>query len=136
MVFAFGFNDASSVDGGGLQIVLSESIDYARKIMLEAKSTGETLWVGPTPLDESVNPLQTEYASWISYNRNIAAYDSAYAELAGELEIPYLQLLPKFVEDQRYLQALEAGDKVHPGDDGYAMIAEHIASWKAWKQYQ
>ncbi len=23
-------------------------------------------------------------------------------------------------------------DKVHPGDDGYAMIAERIASWDKW----
>ncbi len=136
MIFAFGFNDASRVDGGGLQVDLSESLACARNMLFEAKSTGAILWIGPTPLDESVNPLRTEYASWITYNLDIGRYDVAYAELARELEIPYLQLFPRFVQDPRYLRALTEGDKVHPGDDGYAMIAEQVASWAAWQQFQ
>jgi acyl-CoA thioesterase-1 len=136
LLFAFGFNDASRVDGGELQIDLFESVSYARKIMLEAKSIGDTLWIGPTPLDESVNPLRTDYATWIAYNADIARYDTAFAELARELAIPYLQLFPQFVEDPRYFRALNAGDKVHPADDGYALIAEHITNWEAWQQAQ
>lgn len=136
MLFSFGFNDASRVDGGGLQIDLCESLACARDLLLEAKSTGATLWIGPTPLDESVNPLRTEYASWITYNLDIGRYDAAYAELAQALEIPYLQLFPRFLQDPRYLRALGAGDRVHPGDDGYAMIAERVASWAAWQAYR
>jgi acyl-CoA thioesterase I len=75
MLFAFGFNDASRPNGGGLQVALQDSIACARELMLAAKSLGEVLWVGPTPLDESVNPLVTPFASWNTYNAEIALYD-------------------------------------------------------------
>lgn len=136
MLFAFGFNDASRADGSGVQIELSDSIACARELMTAAKSAGELLWIGPTPLDESVNPLVTDFASWISYNTDLARYDAAYANLANELEIPYLRLSPEFLQSQRYLVALADGDKVHPGDDGYALIAERIAGWEPWLQFQ
>jgi lysophospholipase L1-like esterase len=129
MLFAFGFNDASRADGGDLQVDLASSIAAATSIFIEAKSTSEVLWIGPTPLDERVNPLQTEYASWETLNTDLARYDEAYAALAGELQIDYLRLFPEFLHSDRYHAALGAGDGIHPGDDGYAQIAQRIASW-------
>lgn len=132
ILFAFGFNDASSRDNGALQVDLATSLATARAMLLEAKAFSNVLWIGPTPLDESVNPLQTDYASWVTYNTDIARYNTAYRELAQETEIDYLSLLPDFLKSQRYQAALIAGDKVHPGGDGYAFIAEQIAAWNAW----
>ena len=132
MLFAFGFNDAAKADGGDLQVDLTTSINTARAILDEAKSISEVLWIGPTPLDESVNPMQTEFASWDMRNADIASYDEAYANLALEIGVAYLGLFPEFVSSPRYQAALVAGDRVHPGDDGYAMIAERIASWDEW----
>ena len=136
ILFAFGFNDASRPANGELQVELDDSIAASRQLLLEAKSISELLWVGPTPLDESVNPLRTEFDTWYTYNDEIARYDAAYAELAREIGIDYLRLFPEFLNSPRYLAALNAGDKVHPGDDGYAMIAESIASWESWLRYQ
>lgn len=135
-LFAFGFNDASNPNGNGLQVGLEQSVACARRMLQSSKSLGATLWIGPTPLDESVNPLVTEYASWITYNADLERYDAAYAGLAAELGIPYLRLFPDFVDDPRYLRALADGDGIHPGDDGYAMIAERIGAWDAWRQYR
>jgi acyl-CoA thioesterase I len=135
MLFAFGFNDASAADGGGLQVALEDSVNNAREIITAAKSIGDLLWIGPTPLDETVNPLQTPFASWLTYNADIERYDAAYAELAQALDVDYLRLFPEFARSERYAAALLAGDKVHPGDDGYAMIAERIAAWDRWRQY-
>jgi lysophospholipase L1-like esterase len=135
MLFAFGFNDASAADGGDLQVALADSLNNARAIISAAKSTNELLWIGPTPLDESVNPLQTPYASWITRNADIEHYDAAYAELARSLDVDYLGLYPEFASSPRYAAALVAGDRVHPGDDGYALIAERIAAWDKWQQY-
>jgi len=132
MLFAFGFNDAARADGGDIQIDLAASIVNARKLLTEAKSVSEVLWIGPTPLDESVNPMQTEFACWDMRNRDIARYDAAYAELAVEIGIDYLRLFPEFLHSERYQAALLAGDRVHPGADGYAMIAERIAGWDSW----
>jgi lysophospholipase L1-like esterase len=135
MLFAFGFNDASAADGGELQVALADSVSNARAIISAAKSTSELLWIGPTPLDENVNPLQTPYASWITRNADIERYDTAYAELALALGVEYLRLYPEFASSPRYAAALVDGDGVHPGDDGYAMIAERIAAWGKWQQY-
>ena len=132
MLFAFGFNDAARADGGDVQVDLAASIANASNLLTEAKSVSEVLWIGPTPLDESVNPMQTEFACWDMRNRDIERYDAAYAELAVEIGIDYLQLFPEFLVSPRYQAALVAGDKVHPGDDGYAMIAERIAGWDKW----
>jgi len=135
MLFAFGFNDSAKPDAGEVQVDLAASIANATSVLTEARSVSEVLWVGPTPLDESVNPMQTEFACWDMRNRDIARYDEAYTDLAHEIGVDYLRLFPEFLHSKRYQAALQAGDKVHPGDDGYAMIAEAIASWDKWLQH-
>ena len=132
-IFAFGFNDAAHADGGGPQVELAASLDIARELLTSAKAIADVLWIGPTPLDESVNPMKTPYASWEMRNAEIERYDAAYAQLAGEIGIAYLRLFADFLDDPRYRAALLAGDGVHPGDDGYALIAERIAAWSAWR---
>ncbi len=134
LVFAFGFNDASRRDGGGLQVPLPLSLENARSIIAEAQALSDVLWIGPTPLDEAANPLQTPYASWETRNTDIAEYDSAYAGLAGELGVDYLSLYPEFETSERFHAALAAYDGVHPADDGYALIAETVAGWDAWQR--
>ncbi len=133
LLFAFGFNDAARTDDNGPQVALGESVATARAIFDAARPVSGILWIGPTPLDESVNPVQTPYARWEMRNAEIARYDAAYVELARELGIDYLRLFDDFAASARYRAALRAGDRVHPGDDGYAMIAERIAAWDAWK---
>jgi len=132
LVFAFGFNDAAQADGGGPQVELAESVATAREMLTAARGVSQLLWIGPTPLDETVNPMQTSVASWQMYNAEIARYDEAYSRLAEDLGIDYLRLFPEFAASRRYHAALAAGDGVHPGDDGYAMIAERIAAWDSW----
>ena len=134
LLFAFGFNDAARADGGDCQVDLNTSVANARDILTAARNLSTVLWVGPTPLDERVNPMQTEYACWDMRNADIERYDKAYAELAKDIGVDYLQLFPGYRQSRRYSAALEAGDRVHPGDDGYAMIAESIAAWQAWQR--
>lgn len=132
LLFAFGFNDAAKTDGNDFQVDLATSVATAHKLLTRAQTVSEVLWIGPTPLDESVNPMLTEYACWDMRNADIARYDAAYAALAADIGVDYLQLFPDFLANPRYQAALLAGDKVHPGDDGYALISEHIAAWDKW----
>jgi lysophospholipase L1-like esterase len=132
LIFAFGFNDAAHADGSGPQLELADSVATARELLSAAQQVSSLLWIGPTPLDEAVNPMPTPVASWEMHNAEIARYDTAYAQLAAELGIDYLPLFAEFVDSPRYRAALAAGDRVHPGDDGYAMIAERIAAWDSW----
>lgn len=134
LLFAFGFNDAARADGGECQVDLADSVANARRILCAARTLSRVLWIGPTPLDESVNPMQTDYASWDMRNDEIASYDAAYAELAAEIEVDYLSLFADFLQSSRYRAALVKSDRVHPDDNGYAMIAERIKTWPAWQK--
>jgi lysophospholipase L1-like esterase len=134
MLFAFGFNDAAKADGNDFQVDFDTSTATARSLLTAAQGLSQVLWIGPTPLDESVNPLRTEYACWDMRNADIARYDEAYSKIARAIGVDYLQLFPEFSNSPRYQAALLAGDRVHPGDDGYAMIAERIAAWEPWRE--
>ena len=132
-VFAFGFNDAACLDGGDEQVSIEVSCALARNILTNASVRSPVLWVGPTPLDETVNPLRTRNNLWEMSNQRLAQYDEAYAKLAQDLGVSYLRLFPDFIASDRYRAALRDGDKVHPGQDGYAMIAERICAWPRWE---
>ncbi len=67
--------------------------------------------------------MQTDFASWDMRSADIARYDQAYSDLALDISVDYLRHFPDFLQSSRYQAALVAGDKVYPGDDGYAMIA-------------
>jgi len=56
------------------------------------------------------------------------------AKPANQLGVDYLRLFPEFLQSPRYRAALLNGDKVHPADDGYAMIAEYIGDWDKWRE--
>ena len=136
LIFAFGFNDAARADGDLPQVDLASSLANARTLLGAARTLSTVLWIGPAPLDESVNPMPSRGVVWTMYNAEIAAYDEAYAELARQIGIDYLPLYPRLAGDARYLRALRDGDRVHPADDGYAVIAEAIAAWPAWRALQ
>lgn len=133
-VFAYGFNDACNPDGRGLQVELSQSLSLSRTMLLAADIIGPVLWVGPTPLDETVNPfVGGSGVVWDIRNADMARYSQAYGALASELGVPYLDLFTPFSTSRRYATALAAYDGIHPDDDGYAMIAEAIAAWQPWR---
>jgi len=133
-VFAYGFNDACRPGGKDLQIELSESLALSRAMLGAAATMGPVLWIGPTPLDETVNPfIGVSGVVWDIRNADIARYSQAYGALAGEIGVPYLDLFTPFSTSIRYATALAAYDKIHPGDDGYAMIAEAIGAWQPWR---
>jgi acyl-CoA thioesterase-1 len=133
IIFAFGFNDAASMNGCSPQVELARSLDNAREILTEAGKLTEVLWIGPTPVDESVNPMVTDVATWQMFNQTISEYDQAYAKLSDSLGINYLSLYQKFINSEQYKQALASADKVHPADAGYALIADTVASWDKWQ---
>jgi acyl-CoA thioesterase-1 len=133
LVFAFGFNDAAYKNSDQPQVELERSVKTAHKIMSQAQTISKVLWIGPTPLDETVSPQNSQNGRWLMYNEKIAKYDRAYADLANQLKIDYLSIFQEYLVSPRYKAALVAGDKVHPGDDGYAMIAESVTNWVAWR---
>lgn len=133
LVFAFGLNDAAVRVGEGAQVELEESLANAANILSEAKRLGPVLWLGPTPCDESVNPMADGNVTWDMRNADMQRYSDAYAELAPRIGVAYLDIISTVIDDRRYAKALADGDRVHPATDGYARIAELVSDWDAWQ---
>ena len=54
---------------------------------------------------------------------------------AAELGVPFLDLFTPLAADRRYLDSLQAADGVHPDAAGYAVIAEQVGRWPAWRAW-
>ena len=135
IVFAFGINDSAEDVGKGLRVPLPESLALAKTMLSEAKAWRPTLWIGPTPVDESLQPMRPRPG--INYdfrNARIAEYSKAYAALAAELDVPYLDCYTPFEKNARIAADLHALDGVHPLRDGYSLMAERIGAWPAWRK--
>jgi acyl-CoA thioesterase-1 len=135
IVFAFGINDMAE-EGGTLRCPFDESVSNARRIVDEARAWKPVLWVGPAPVEESMQPLRP--APGVSYafqNRRAAELSESYRGVAAGFGVPYLELYGPLASDPLYRDALRASDGVHPSGEGYARIAALVAAWPAWRAW-
>ena len=135
LVFSYGVNDMAILDGN-IRVPLVRSLEIARAMMSEAQDWKPTLWVGPQPCDDDQQPFRA--GAGIEYNfacYRTAELSAAYAALAQELSIPYLDLFTPLAADATWFQTFRPGDGVHPVAAGYAMIAERVARWDAWRAW-
>ncbi len=136
LAFAFGINDAADQEGLGIRVPLEKSLAIAREMLVEAKAWKPTLWIGPTPADMGRQPLRPAPGVVFDFdNGRIAAISDAYAGLAEELEIPYLDLFTPLASDANWPGVFAGDDGVHPTASGYAMISERVAGWDAWRAW-
>ncbi len=136
LLFMFGVNDTAEESDRGLRVPLEQSLANARAIIAEAKAWLPTLWLGPPPVDEAQMPFDSPSGVRRDMrNSRVLATSDAYAALATELEVPFLDLFRPLAGDPRWQHALEAGDGVHPLGAGYAVIAEHVGRWAAWRAW-
>ena len=135
LVFAFGVNDIAE-EAGALRCPFVDSLANARRIVGEALAWKPVLWIGPAPVDESLQPLQP--APGVSYafqNQRAADLSAAYGAAADELGVPFLDLFTPLAADRRYLESLKQADGVHPDAAGYAAIAEQVGRWADWRAW-
>ena len=136
LVFAFGVNDMVEEPGLGVSVPQDEALAIARATMAEASAWKPTLWVGPGPADMAQQPFSP--GPGISYsfdNERTAALSAGYGAIAQELGIPYLDLFTPLSSSDRWAAALEEGDGIHPAGDGYALLAELVGTWRAWRAW-
>jgi lysophospholipase L1-like esterase len=136
LVFAFGINDTAREADGTLRVEQDRSVAIARDILEEAKAWKPTLMIGPTPvlrerLTLTLNPGQPRELR----DARIAATSQAYEEVCRALGVPYLDIFTPLSSDARFAKAMAAGDGIHPTADGYAVMAELIGSWSAWREW-
>lgn len=136
LVFAFGGNDAKEVVGQGLDVPLAESLDNARALMSAAAAWKPTLWIGLIPMSD-IKPYPQLLAGpqFRFSNARQAEYNDAYAGLAAELGIPFLDLHTQLLGDPEWERMTQAGDGSNPAAEGYARLAHLIAEWPAWRRW-
>ncbi|MAO57449.1 MAG: lipase [Rhodospirillaceae bacterium] len=136
LVFAFGTND-TAVEDGAPRVAFDRSLENARSMIAEAMDWKPTLWIGPPPIDESRQPFQAGPGAPVRdfQNARIAEMSDAFAEIAAEMGVPYLDLFTPLSADSDWGQSFAAGDGVHPPDNGYAIIAERVAGWDYWRSW-
>jgi acyl-CoA thioesterase-1 len=136
LVFSFGANDCAEIVGQGRRVTLEKSVAVARTMMAEARDWKPTLWVGPPPVDDGRQPFHaSEDVVYHFASERVAELNQAYATLAGELGIPYLDMYARLSEDPAWPGMYEDADGVHPIAAGYEVMAEHIAAWDAWQAW-
>ena len=132
IVFNFGLNDATDQQDG-IRVHLGDSIKNARAMLSAAKAMHPTLWVGPTPVDDTRMPLTTEEGH-VRDKRNArtADYNLGFRALADELEIPYLDMMSALINDAAWPGML--ADGLHPAPDGHRRMAGIVGAWLAWRK--
>lgn len=120
LVFCFGGNDCIG-ENGGPRVAAERSLDNARAILGAAKERHPTLMLGPPPLHLG------------DADGRIAALSRAFAALSGELGVPYLDLHTPLSAIGLWRIELATGDGAHPGSAGYALIADLVEGWEAWR---
>ena len=134
LVFAFGVNDTAEEPESGRRVALEDSVETARAILAAAKGWHPTLWVGPAPISEERQPVSPRPGVTYDFrNERLAALNAAYAELAAELVLPYLDLFTPLSAEPGWEVDLAAGDGVHPTAEGYEVMAELIEEWAGWR---
>lgn len=132
VLFSFGLNDATLEEDGSPRLCLAASLDAAGKIMSTAAQDGAIAWIGPTPIDEASQPSRAATGQLRhKLNSRTAAYNDAYAKLAVDLSVPYLNLFDILHGDPEWLAMLVDG--VHPNAAGYRRLASLIAQWDGWR---
>jgi lysophospholipase L1-like esterase len=135
LVFSFGVNDAAEdLTTGVVRVPHDESVAMAHAIVNDAMAWTRTLWVGPPFPDDTRPPGRASPGPVYRMSaERVGALNHAYAALAGELGVPYLDLFTPLSTNPRWRQALANGDGAHPTDDGYVLIADLVDAWPAWQ---
>jgi acyl-CoA thioesterase I len=135
LVFSFGANDIAVLIGTGLRVPLDRSVSVARTMLSEASQWLPTLWIGPTPANERISPLEPiPGVLFDARNDRLLALSGAYASVARDLGIPYLDLATPLTADPVYQQSLLEGDRIHCSAKGYEIIASHVSKWHPWEK--
>jgi lysophospholipase L1-like esterase len=125
LVFSFGANDCAhnGVDGGP-RIARADSLAYAEAILKVARAWLPTLMIGPgTVADDS------------EANERIQALSTDYAKLCQRVGVPYLEVCGLTLASPVWANEALAGDGAHPNRGGYALLANAVDNWPAWRAW-
>lgn len=118
IVLSCGVND-TSLENDRPRVALEASCAHVRG-MLEDGGGYDWLLVGPPPVADD------------THNARIERLSTAFSELAGALDVPYIEVFSELVGDPVYRAGVAAYDGAHPRSTGYERMAALIGSSPKW----
>jgi len=134
IVFAFGINDTCD-RGGRRRVSLRRSIANAKAVVASAAAWRPTLWIGPPCVSAARTPWRVTTNGVVHEFRNerIAELSNAFATIARDRGVPYLDLCRSLASSAGWGASLARGDGVHPDARGHARLASIVGGWTAWR---
>jgi acyl-CoA thioesterase I len=125
LAFSFGANDCA-LDGarGDVRVPRPQVRENAHAILGAALAWRPTLMIGPAPVsDDSAMDLR------------IAEVSADLEGVCRELGVPYLPVFKILAGSAIWAREAASFDGTHPSAGGYAMLAEVISTWHAWRAW-
>jgi len=119
VVFSFGANDASLVDGQQ-RVSEDDTIANLHAVLDNARTRYRTLMVGPPPAADA------------DHNARLARLSERMRDAAIRLGVPYVATLPALIDDRIWLNEVRDNDGAHPRAAGYARLARIVAASGVW----
>lgn len=88
--------------------------------MLSEGRQHSLMLVGPPPVSDE------------AHNARIQRLSAVFAEVAGSLDVPYIELFSHLVDDPVYRDEVAGHDGAHPRSAGYRRMAALIGSSAKW----
>ena len=124
VVFSFGTNDCAKGDDGRSRLPQSDRLKNARAILVAAPKLWPTLFVGPLPIAD--DPVA---------NKRIADLSRQIGVFARAHKVAYLDVFTAMHASETWQAACAKGDGVHPGSEGYQLVADMVDGWEAWQAW-
>jgi len=118
-VFSFGLND-TVIENGRVRVSLVNSMKNIRLILARAKVKYNVVMIGPPAINND------------KHNARIKTYDEAYSTVCNMLNISYLSLFNRLVDDMEWREEVSLNEHAHPTQKGYELLAKYIYSWNGW----
>jgi lysophospholipase L1-like esterase len=134
LLFSFGVNDATRIDGGGPRVGVAQSVENFRAIAREAKARAATFFVGSFPIGEQNQPSRLGAITMEVRNDWIAAVDAQLKRAAVEEGVPYLSLFEALRDDPDWKAAVSEADGVHLSPQAHSRVADMVAAWSPWAE--
>ncbi len=119
VIFSFGVND-TVIENGQKRVSLKDSISNAKNMLSMASKKYDVIMIGMPPINDD------------EQNKIIKELDETYQTLCNKLNIPYLSIYERLINDKIWQDEVSSNDGAHPRDRGYELLANYIKGWSSW----
>jgi acyl-CoA thioesterase I len=136
IVFCSGMNDIARHQGVS-RTPARRVFQSFETLLKDLKSVAPLIVIGPFPVYTPKMPYHSDLTGldFDFRNEDIEEADTVYKGLCETHSVRYLPVFSDLLESDQYAQSLKNGDGLHPGGDGYQILAEKIDDWSAWKTF-